>query len=316
MATLTKNKVSINLNCYTIRFREKTKQEYLDLQSVFGKDFKTVMQEFIKGIDKQCFKNKTSDRILKLERTLSIDSNTYTAIVSKGHNGQETYIEEVKGNKTTRVGTVKSDQFNTSPFFLLLSQPKDHQDMIIFLAQSYKQYGYKEVFEDAFKDFCKKHVSGITCDFGTLSVGSLFKKYITEGSIRKLRLRKHGLTPEVEDVVKDKKYKPEDYEIEMSIKATRNKKNFLGHLKNINLEKTTFAELFPIEGFEYEEALVEISAGNRKRILNFSDPSKFAASFEVTDRVPINSNTKHPEFDKLKKEATLILKEEIIPYLQ
>lgn len=313
------NDISINLNCYTIRFRKKFEKEgYLSVSDVFSsKGFQQIMKGFIKTIDVNCYRNEAKDRIMSLEKTMVLKDHIFTGTIRKGHSGHESYIEELNGNKAVQVGVVKTNQFNTSPFFFLVSLPQPGSDYFIFMAQSYRQFGFKEVFEEAFKVFLKNAVGeGIVCEFNTLAVASLFQKYVDNGNIRKLRLRKYGLIQQVEDVVRDKDYERNDYEVELSIKANRSKKNFLDYLRGLDLEETSFIELFDVDGFEFDEAFVDISIGNRKRVLNFTDPSKFAASFDVTREVPLNRNTKHPNFDKLNHEAQSILINEVIPYLR
>jgi hypothetical protein len=311
--------ISININCYTIRFRKKRdKAQFLTFNEVFpDMTFKEFIKQFVKTIDKKCFKNQNQDRILFLKNILKISDTSVSGVVKKGHSSHESYVEDVKDNKPVTVNTIRSDQFNSSPFYFSLSLPKVTNKTIIFLAQSYKQYGFKEVFEDAFKSFFRSiSTDEFICEFGTLSIAGLFKKYIQEGSIRKIRLRKYGLIPQVEDLVQDSNYNPKDYEVEMSIKAKRSKKGFLKHLRDINFDNSSFVEIFKVDNFSYDDALVEISSGGRKRVLNFSDPGSFAASYDVTKKAGIDKITKHPDFNKLGDEAIQILNQEIIPHIK
>jgi hypothetical protein len=316
-------RASINLNCYTIRFRPKgVKSGLLTYSEVFKNvSFKELMQQFIKTIDLGHYMTADTERIISLEKNLKLTNHIYSGVIKKGHSGHETYIEEVKhkNNKPVTVGTVHAHQYNSSPFYFLLSLPDPEKEYIVFMAQSYKQFGFKEVFEEAFKKFFYENYdldNNLMCEFGTLSIASLFKKYVSEGRIRKLRLRKHGLTSELEDVVKDSKADINDYDVELSIIAKRSKKNFLDYLKGLDLENTSFVELFKINSFEYDEAIVDVSAAGRKRVLNFSDPDSFVASYDVTNKIEINKTTKHPNFDKLDAEANDILLNEVIPNLK
>jgi len=323
------NRISINLNCYTIRFRKKrdTKNYLTIKEAFFNKDFKSIATEFIKSIDLQHYVSKLEERILYLSETLTfksynpkntsttaINQNIYSGVLKKGHNGHETYIDEFdkKKGKANTVNTVKRDQYNTIPFYFLLCCPDEDSTSLILLAQSYKQYGFKEVFEDAFIEHYKaKYSDDILVEMGTLSVASLFESYINQGSIRKLRFKKHTITPNIENAIGETGDASKNYEMEISIKAK--KKGFLGVKQRISAENTSFLEVFKIDGFDYNEAYADVSVGGRKRVLNISDPSQFSASFDVTAKSNINKITNHPDFYKLDQESIAILLQEILP---
>ncbi len=313
-----RKEISIGINCYTIRFRMFVeKDKYLTYEEVFPeRDFNTLMGEFIKSLETTTYTTRDQNRILYIEKILSVTHNILSGVVRKGYSGQETYVDEIKGSKVSTVMTIKRDQYNTIPFFFLLSLPNTKSSSIFFLAQSYKQYGFKEVFEEAFKQFIftKMHET-ITCEFGTLSVPSLFNKLLEHGKIKKLRFKSHSLGTNMENLLDlgqddiDKSL----YEVEMSIKSR--KRGFMGIKKKINQLNsscTPFIELFKMEGIDFEEAFADISIGGRKRTLNLSNPGDFAASYDITSKAGLNRSTNHPDFVKVEKEAIDLLKNDII----
>lgn len=314
--TKKENTISINLNCYTIRFRKKKiKDEFLKVNEVIT-DFEESIRNFIKTIDTETYVNELGDRILYLEKTLLFKNTLYTGILRKGHSGQESNVDEVKNFKVNTVNKIGKDQYNSIPFYFLLSHPTPESKHLIFLAQSYKQYGFKEIFELAFKEFINKYISNeeIICEIGTLSIAKLFDKYVNDGNIRKLRFVKHELTKNLENILSDEEKKDlKNFEMEMTVKAK--KKGFLGIKKNISFENTSFVEFFKIDGFDYDEAYADLSIGGRQRRLNISKPSDFSASYDVTGKVSINNDTNHPDFKLLNEEAINILNTEIIPNL-
>jgi hypothetical protein len=278
-------------------------------------DFKTLSGKFIKSIDTKAFQTDDQNRILYLEKLLTVKSHRICGIIRKGHSGQETYVDEMKGAKASTVMTIKRDQFNTIPFFFLLSLPKIESDSIFFLAQSYKQYGFKEVFEDAFKKFIRTELpADMMCEFGTLSVPALFNKLLDQGKIRKIRFKRHSLPTNYENLL-DKKRDDQDaknYEVEMSIKA---KKGFLGlknRIREFETKDASLIEVLSIGDFEYDEAFADISISGRKRALNLSNPTDFAASYDITDKSGVHKETNHPNFEKVEKEAIEILEKDII----
>ena len=221
--------IAICLNCYKIRFREKNKSVPKTVENVFGKtDIVDILQDYIRKVDsKSVFKNFKEDRILYLKETLSIskENNIYAGIIMKGHNGPQTSIDELVKNEVKTVGTVSKDQFHCLPYFFLLYLNREKPEDILFIAQSYRQYGFKEVFEESFKSFVATISEDTTVLINPLSVASLFEKYIKDGLINKMRFVKHGLHKGVESIVQGDKIDLEDYETELSIKS---KKGFWG----------------------------------------------------------------------------------------
>lgn len=313
--------ISIGLNCYTIRFRKlRDKDNYIPIKEAFsGKDFLTLSQAFVKTIDTKAFLNDVQNRILYLEKLLSANSSTITGIIRKGHNGQETYVDELKGAKANPISTIKKDQFNSIPFFFLLSQPEEGGNIMIFLAQSYRQYGFKEVFEEAFKAFAKENCPEILCEINTLSVPSLFNKLLDQGSIKKIRFKKHSLPKNLENILDSDKDEidPENYEVEMSIRAR--KKGFMGikhRLKSLDEQNTSFMEIIQIDNFEYDEAMADVTVSGRKRTLNMTRPSDFGASYDITSKSGVSKDTNHPDFSKVESEALNILNNDIVPNIK
>lgn len=313
MAENNRDEISINLNCYLIRFRKRNNKEvYYKVNEAFlGKAFTKIVNGFVKFLDTSAHKTLNGDRIIYLQDSLTVKKTYYSGIIKKGYSGQETTIDELDANKAKTVGTIRTNQYNSSPFYFLLAQPDTNSKYVIFLSQSYKQFGFKEMFEDAFKEFYKSKVTEeFVCEFSTLSIASLFDKYINEGDIRKVRFRKHGLNQNIENLLSNRE-NGEDFDVELSIKARKN--GFMGIKDNISAKESSFIETIKIENFDYDQVFADISYGGRKRVLNITRPEDFSASFDLTDKCDINAATKHPDFEKLDKEAISLLKEEIIP---
>jgi hypothetical protein len=308
--------ISICLNCYVIRFKEKRKKNMKFFNDVFGTtELNVMMQRFIKTIDtKLVFKNKKKDRILYLSKTLSASNSesVYAGIIMKGHNGTETYIDEIVGGEIKNVGTVSKDQYNCLPYFFMLYLNKKNPDSLILIAQSYRQYGFKEVFEEAFKNYTQTESTDTTVIFNTLSIASLFEQYIVAGKIDKMRFIKHGLFKGAENVLKGDKFEDYDYETEMSIKS---KNGFWGIKKSLKYDNASFIEQVQIDGFEFDEAFADVYVAGRKRIMNVTKPSNFSAAFDITSDVKINSKTNLPDFVDILKQSNDILKNDLIPYL-
>lgn len=315
MALSNKEEISININCYLIKFRKRNiKDLYYKVSEVFlNKTFPQIRQNLITFLETKTYKNDPGDRILYIDRIISTKDTYYSGVLKKGYSGQESYIDELTTNKANTVTTVYANQFNSSPFYFLLAQPEVNSTYLIFLSQSYKQFGFKELFEEAFKRFYKDTIGDdFICEFSTLSIASLFEKYINDGDIRKIRFKKHGLTQNTENLLSDEeRTELENYEMELSVLAR--KKGFLGIKKKIITENSSFIETVKIQDFDYDEVFADVSFNGRKRVLNITRPEDFSASYDLTDKAEINPNTKHPNFDTLNKEVISLLMEEIIP---
>ncbi|OLY94481.1 hypothetical protein SAMN05444008_10196 [Cnuella takakiae] len=312
--------IAICLNCYKIKFKPRNKpdSEQLSLSQVFGtENIFDIYNGFVKTIDtRSVFTNKAQNRVLYLSKTMqaSPSNNIVAGTVMKGHNGPETAIDELIGGEVTTVGKVSSEQFHCHPYFFLLYANKNEPKEIIFIAQSYKQYGYKEVFEEAFREFVNQNSSqSLTIQFNTLSIASLFEKFIEDGKIYKLRFVKHSLSKTVESLLYgDEPGKEDRYEMELSVKS---KRGFFGVKKAIRYNDASFIEHVQLEGFEFEEAYADVVVGGRKRILNITKPSEFCAAYDITHEVHVDTKTKLPNFSEVFEQAVGILKNDLIPYI-
>lgn len=302
----------LSLNCYTIRFNERNKNVFIKIKDVFkSSSFIEEMTLLSKKYKEFAFVNDNENRMLHLNETLSLQENLFTGVMKRGHNGQETDIDELLKGKPNTLSTVKSDHYNSIYFYFLLHLPNPETDYLLFMAQTYRQYGFKELFEESFKSYIKdRYNNEVTCTISPLTIPKLFSKYIKEGDVRKLRFKKHSLPQNAENLLGPEDSKNQkDYELETSIKAK--KKGFTG-IKNIDFEKTTFVEVFSNLGIEYDEVYADISINGRKRVINITNPDKFTASFDITNQVSKEQGTQKPVFKEMNIEAIKILKEEIL----
>lgn len=313
---MTKNSISICLNCYRIRFNKKNTQKEKNVSDVFGTtSIVKIAQRYIKSIDlKKVFKTDDESRILYLNKTLQIDDtkNFFAGLIMKGHNGPQTNIDELVGSEVKTVGTVSKDQYHCLPYVFILYVNPDEPDSIIFIAQSYRQYGFKEIFEDSFKNFVEGESTDTSVKFNFLSIATVFERNIQEGLIKGLRFVKHGLHKSAENVLKGDKNPDSDYTVEMSIKS---KSGFLGIKKDIKYDDASFIEQVKIDGFDYDEALADIIIAGRKRIINITKPLEFSTTYDITENVEIDPNTKLPNFNDVLVQALDILENDLIPYL-
>lgn len=317
------DKISINLNCYVIRFKYKgaPDDEIISIDTVFGNmRFEQIMQNFITYFD-LTYQTKEQDKILYINKIdPDYKNNTLCGLFRKGISGQESYIDEIKkekkGKKAATIATINSDQYNSSPFFFLLNQPEPNANGLLFIAQSYKTFGFKEIFEEAFKNYINTVNETLTCYIAQLSVPALFDKLIEKGKFKTLNFKKHSLPKQFENSF-SQEAQGNTYEVNLSVTAKYGEfDNFKSTIKSFNDSETTLMEFYPIDNFEYDTLTVDVYLGGKKRVLNMSKPEDFGTFYDVTEKVRLDGLTKHPIFDDLKTQAYEIAFDDILPNLQ
>jgi hypothetical protein len=302
---------SVSLNCYTIRFNKKNKGEFHKIKDVFSpRTFLEEMSEFMTFVKSNAYSNVAKNRILYLVSKLNLDENIFSGVMKRGHNGQESDIDELVGDKPNTVNSIKSDQYNSIYFYFLLCLPKPNSEYMIFMAQTYKQYGFKDLFTEAYKKYIfVKYGEEINVTINPLSLPKVFAKFIKEGDIRKLRFKKHSLPKFAENTLGENDNKNvKDYEVELSLRAK--KQGFTG-IKKIDFANVNLLELLDV-GFDYDEAYADVSVNGRLRYINITHPEKFTATYDLSDRVNLDKVTKRPNYKELNSEALDILNTEII----
>lgn len=318
-----KRDIKINLACYLIRFRKKSARrgDYLPLNSVLSNGFLNFMKEFIDYVSIETHESIDKERIFDLEHVdpSNLSSGIISGFFSKGLRGKGTKIKKKKGRKAIIVDEIDPSKFTSDFYFFLFGIPLTIPETKagVFMAQSYKNYGYKEIFEEAFKKFVSiKLGESITGEISILTNPVLFKRTLKESGFKKLRYRKHSLPKYLDNVIdnkinndKDRKY----YDIELVISAKRqiagvdiNKK-----LERVVDENTSFLELAPIDGFDFDEVYADVVVGKYRRTVNISNPNRFGAVYDISKNVTFEEDGQ-PKFDSIKKIATDILVDDIL----
>lgn len=318
----TQQNASVNLNIYVIRFKTKnaSDNDLLKVNDVLGdKTFEQKMQDLVRHFDTP-YISGGNERILYFHRLdPEYKNNMLHGLMRKGISSEERYVEEVKKvgriRKATQIATISTNQYTSSHFFFSLCQPKKDDKGILFIAQSFKQYGFKEIFEESFKDYISKINPDVRCFITQLSIPALYDKIIDESTIKKLTFKRHGLSPEFEDSFITESAEPgEEFEVSLSVQAK--KSGFMGFkntLKTFKDKDTTFMEVFPLEKFEYDDLSAEVFLGGKKRVLNMNRPQDLGTYYDITDEIEFDENTKHPVYDSIKKQAKAIINDDILP---
>lgn len=103
--------------------------------------------------------------------------------------GKGTKIKKKKGRKAIIVDEIDPSKFTSDFYFFLFGIPLAIPETKagVFMAQSYKNYGYKEIFEEAFKKFVSiKLGESITGEISILTNPVLFKRTLKESGFKSL----------------------------------------------------------------------------------------------------------------------------------
>lgn len=308
----TVNTSAVSLNCYSIRFNKKNIAGDLTLKEVFGTvDFKKIMNEIFKTYSTLAFNSKDKKSMVYMIRKLTTSDTIFSGVIKKGQSGQETDIDELVKGKPKTVSSVKAEQYSSSHFYFLFAIPKKNADSIIFIAQSFGLYGFKEIFAESFKDYIEKKFSNqFTCKVGNISIPQLVEEYFKKGDVRTIRIKRHSLDPNFENLLnKSERLNTKDYEVETTIKARKKGFSLFSSLK---LARSTYLEVLGDPGDTYDEVFADISVNKRMRSINISNPDRFVAAFDVTDKVEYEKTSKRPIFSKLDVIAIDVLREELL----
>ena len=71
-----------------------------------------------------------------------------------------------------------------------------------------------------------------------------------------------------------------------------------------------------MDELEYDTLTADVYLGGKKRVLNMKKPSDFGTFYDVTDEMELDSETKHPIFEKMRDKSYSIVFNDIIPNLQ
>jgi len=302
---------AISLNCYTIRFTEKNTTLPVTIKTVLnGRSFKQLMTEFERDYKALAYENDNRDRMIYMSETITKNDTIFSGVMKKGYNGQETDIDELVDGKPNTVSKVNADQYNSQYFYFLVALENESANYFVFLAQSQGVFGFKELFAESYRSYVNGRFDNqYSCVISPITLPSLVSKYLKEGDVRKLRFVKHELTKNAENLLGENDNRDEkNYEVETSIRAK--KQGFTG-IKKMDLENSSFVEVYGDIGIEFDEAYAEVSIHGRRRSLNITSPDKFTASFDVSDRISLDPTTKKPDYPELDVEAIKILNEEI-----
>jgi len=318
-----KQDLKINLACYLIRFREKNsrKVNYMQLNEVLPNGFIDFIIDFTKKINKETHTSTDQERIFDLDKidASNLSRNFVTGFFSKGLRGKGTEIKIKKDRKSIVIDRLDNSKYTADPYFFLFGIPsnKPNAKAGVLMAQSYKNYGFKEVFEEAFKKYVAKELGeNIICDINILTNPVLFNKTIKKSGFKKLRYRKHSLPSSLDNIIDckieneiDRKF----YDIELVISAKRKIEylNINKKLEKVADDNTSFLELAPIDGFGFDEVYGDVIMGKYKRTINISNPNRFGAVYDISKDVSFESNGQL-SFDSIKKVAINIFEDDIL----
>ena len=301
--------ITIGLVPYSVRIRDKEEHDYCQLDSLptSPSDFFQILHTYLQ--DRRTQKSIDSDRksVIKVDRLES--SPSLLSIDGLFKSGTYGFAAELEDLQT---GIVRSRSVNDCEYLPIYFnfQLKSGQNEAILLLQKFGIFGVKTSLLADLSAYIKDIDPNLSLEINPLVSDSHIQE-LMGGAIKKIRYLKYSVPDDVADDIEELDNLENDAEMEMVIKAKRDR--FLGipsWMRELFEGRTATSDIVEINGIEYDNVKVEIDLGRKKRTLNLGDIRKLRMNIDITENVQMGADG-HPTFDSIREQA-----EDIIPDLQ
>lgn len=301
----------INLEVYTFQIRNKRERgSFLPLNNfISGEDSLTFFTDFLQHHSNSLTISERQQKSLQFTSPQKITSQEriISGILESGDYGVESEIKDMEGNSRY---TKKVNELDVKPFYYLVWFPND-SNIGVFITQRLGVFGIYGVFTSHFSGFFKERYPDLIVDYNAYVSKDIARKFIEEGGIREIILRRYSLPPDISDKF-DLNFDPNRIKsIELRILAEN--KTFLGindrakrFLNDPNARLFTMSELEDI-GFDgSHKELIKVKLGKNIRTIDLSQSAQLKPYFDIDNEVERQSNG-HPVFDSIDKIAREII---------
>ena len=306
---------SLYLVPYSIRMRDTTNDKYIKLgdKQEWGSDFLEILHSYLE----QEMPSLSFDPEAKAKKTIRSESfsregRTVIGMLKAGEYGFESDLHDVEVDQTRY--TRQTIDAELIPYFFLAKIPINTTNGIAIF-QRLGNRGFKDVFEKDLNNYIAgKYSSQYRIEVTPLLPRDMVKRYL-ENRIVKIRLIKHSFPKEVSDVDLSGIPDEEQGEAEFILKASRDR-SFPEKLLNkfrddidafLGEGNSPVGSILEIKDFQADNVKIEVRVGNSYRTIDLSNIDKLRFSEDITDKVKLNPDSGHPEFEDLKKIATEFL---------
>lgn len=301
--------ITIGLVPYSVRIRDKEEHDYCQLNSlpVTPSDFFQILDTYLQ--DRRTQKSIDSDKksVIKVDRLdSSLESFSIDGLFKSGTYGFAAELENLQ------TGVVRNRSINDCEYLPIYYnfQLKAGQNEAILLLQKFGIFGVKTALLSDLSAYINTIDPNLSLEINPLVSDSHIQE-LMGGAIKKIRYIKYSVPDDVAEDIDELDNLEDDAEMEMVIKAKRDK--FLsipGWMRELFEGRTATSDIVEIHGIEYDNVKVEIDLGKKKRTLNLGDIRKLRMNIDVTENVQMAADG-HPTFDSIREQA-----EDILPDLQ
>jgi hypothetical protein len=186
----------ISLEVYTFRIRNKAEKDIFLPFSNFiqGENFLTFCQDFLSKY-RSISVSKKQKKSLQITDQVSISSGKgiLSGILKSGEFGVESTIADQEGNEKY----IKSDDdLDIKPFYFLIWVPND-SDVGILITQRLGFYGVYGLFTSRLIGSLQEKYPDLTIDFSSYVSKDYARKFIEEGLVKEIILKRYQLPSDV-----------------------------------------------------------------------------------------------------------------------
>lgn len=299
----------IKLEVYTIAIREKRGKVALLLSDVLGDDFLSFVKGYIESFNEFSLIEESKRSIQYVASSVKFNSGdrTISGIIESGDYGFSSKLVNWKTKKQT--GKKSQDDLDIKPFYFLLWLPKDKNKGVVIL-QRIGIHGINGIFIKDFRKYFNDKFGNLIIDFSPVITKSLAKKFVEEGAIKTIILRRYDLPANLED-----KFGLSNHRgvASLEIRVVAKSRRFLPFNERIKkFINNKNAELFDLPGLSglgidgNHESSAVIKLGNSLRTIDLSETGEIRPYFDVTEDVEIQTDG-HPKFDSIDEVAKKLL---------
>lgn len=302
---------SLYLVPYTIRVKDVINNREVKPgdSSDWGADLLEILKTYIENhIPSLPFDPEDKSKKTIRYESQSQDGRTLSGILKAGEYGIEADLLDVENDETSY--TRQTLDAELIPYFFMVKIPTNTPSGI-FIFQRLGNRGFKDIFErDLNNHINGKFANQYRIEINPLVPREMVRRYLAN-RIVKIRLIKYSFPPEVSDVDLSGIPEEEQGEAEFTLKARRNQdfpESLLGSFRDsvdrfLGEEDVSVGSILEIKDFEADNVKVEVKIGSSYRTIDLSNVDKLKFSEDVTDKVKLNHDTGHPDFDELKAVA-------------
>jgi len=268
-------------------------ENYININNIFESYFNLIRGEYFDHEQNQKFFTiQTYNHIIEYNENL-IRYHKHTGILETGSYGYSSKIYDMETNQVVFVKLPENPEM--LPFFYGIYSPENGTECICVF-QRFASYGFKTIFEDALVDYFKENYSNYRLTLNALLPSDYINNFLNKGRIVKLRLLKNTLPEDIADAYGNNNN--ETYEV--VIKAgKRGSLRIMDKIRRIFNRESTVTQAFEVQGFEYDNAKIEVRVGNATKTLDLGELENLTGYFDITEEVETDDG--HPIYDSIQE---------------